>query len=105
MSHSPAPWQSFAFTQQFSKVLGCFWKPVYSCGTDENGEDAEIAPARAYGSTMEECEANAALIAVAPELLGLLKDIELALKAGNLRKPNQWRDRISAVIRKTQVAA
>ena len=77
MSHSPAPWQSFASSEvRFDKALECFWKRVYSCGTYENGEDAEIAPARAYGSTMEECEANAALIAVAPELLGLLKDIE-----------------------------
>ena len=47
---------------------------------------------------------EAALFASSPEMFGLLQDIELALKIGNLKKPNQWRDRISAIIRKIQEA-
>ena len=75
------------------------WKPVIMA---RGSHGIESSDACMIAITHEIPDAH--LIAAAPELLGLLKDIELALKAGNLRKPNQWRDRISEVIRKTQVA-
>ena len=46
-----------------------YWKRVYSGGTYEDGENVDVAPARAYGSTKAEAEANALLIAEAGTVL------------------------------------
>jgi hypothetical protein len=66
MKHTPGPWKI-----NEDRFLACtedeFFKNVYG----SNG----YACGRAYGETREECEANARLIAAAPDLLDACKHL------------------------------
>ena len=68
---------------------------------DQNG----VVIATMSGAVDGSPTANAALTASSPVMFGVLQDIELALKSGNLKKPNQWRERISVILRGIQEAA
>ena len=67
--HTQPPWR-VADAEPIRLKSGCYIQAVFSLS------DATYRPARAHGETAEECQANADLIAAAPELLGALEDAE-----------------------------
>ncbi len=66
--HTKAPWK-VAKAEPFRLKSGCYIQAVFSLS------DATFRPARAQGETAEECQANAHLIAAAPELLEVLRSL------------------------------
>ena len=64
--HTPGPWKAVNGDNDLS---GYFIRIL-------SISDAEIAPARAYGDNKEQRQANARLIAAAPELLAALQLVE-----------------------------
>ena len=72
MIHTPGPWEC-----ETDFVSGVFWVMTVSDGT----KDTTIPIAEVYGqdedSRQVNCEANARLIAAAPDLLEALKDAPL----------------------------
>lgn len=67
--HTEAPWK-VAEAKPLRLKNGCYVQAIFSLS------DAEYRPARAQGKTAEECQANADLIATAPDLLRLLKALQ-----------------------------
>lgn len=67
--HTEAPWR-VADAEPIRLKSGCYIQAVFSLS------EATYRPARAHGKTAEECQANADLIAAAPEMLDALEDAE-----------------------------
>ena len=67
--HTPGPWRYAETSGRDGGQLTPESVTVFSLS------DAELAPCRAYGDTLEQMWANARLIAAAPDLLAALKRI------------------------------
>ena len=67
--NTKSPWK-VANAKPVRLKSGCYVQAVFSMS------DATFRPARVQGATAEECQANADLIATAPELLRLLKAVQ-----------------------------
>jgi hypothetical protein len=87
-AHTPGPWHANGRWVEdnsggdIAEVVGAFNDP---------GEDR----------LTEEGPYNLALLAAAPEMLYLLKDIAFAFEQGGLRRPKGWHERINRTIAKT----
>jgi hypothetical protein len=95
--HTEAPWK-VADAEPLRLKGGCYYQAVFSLS------DATYRPARAQGETAEECQANADLIATAPDLLRLLKALQPILwNDGPLARAYQHlEDEIDAVIARAE---
>jgi hypothetical protein len=83
--HTPGPWRIHR--------LANGWPVITSDAHD-------IADLRLNGNGLAHAEANAALIASAPELLARLRDVAHALRNGGMWKPKDWLFVIDAAIAK-----
>lgn len=76
-SHTQGPWLPARMT---TKLLNIVKTPTgFRCQIVGNGDGQIVAVA--HGKTERECEANARLIAAAPDMLAALKGAELQLRA------------------------
>ena len=101
MKHTPGPW---IIDKEWMKE--CKYKagqeiPIFP---EKGGVSVcEVTTRTGTGQlNQKEGNANARLIAAAPELLNELKDISCALKYGNLKKPKQWKASIDRIIAKAE---
>ena len=79
MTHTPGPWtirQKYHVCHPLDDGKRCYCHGIAAAeGANRNTGDANVA-AYAYGYTPEQAEANARLIAAAPELLAAAKGVQ-----------------------------
>src|SRR4051794_6866742 len=95
LNRLPAQWEAMPY--------GRHWSFAYELN-GEKREDYDFRVEFTIGVSDREEAAVIRLLEAAPELLGLLQDISLAMHEGGMRKPKGWLERIDRTIANAKVA-
>ena len=103
--HAPGPWKAVGSIPE--EGCDCFWISGTKVGSDGKPFDWDIATVNG-SQRSETCQANAHLIAAAPDMLKALRRAVMALAAASEKWPQHFDDEyeiVSAAIAKATGAA